>query len=106
MLPTEGLARFDFFRNFPHLGLFGARSRTRLVRNWHEGRSQLRRPYIESTSNCLPTATCHGLLLSLRKRGIKTSEVTTSIGRCFRNEEHYDGLRRLRAFHMREVRCR
>lgn len=56
-----------------------------------------------STGYCLPTATCYGLLLSLRERGIETSEVITSIGRCFRNEEHYDGLRRLRAFHMREV---
>jgi hypothetical protein len=105
LLPTEGLARVDFFRNFPHLGLPVARftdeARAELARGVEPTSSS--EHTIELTGCCLPIATCHGLLLSLRDRSIETSEIVTSIGRCFRNEEHYEGLRRLHAFHMREV---
>jgi hypothetical protein len=105
LLPMEDLARFDFFRNFPHLGLPVAtltdQARAELARG--EVATPSSEHTLVSTGYCLPTATCYGLLLTLRERSIETPEVITSIGRCFRNEEHYDGLRRLRAFHMREV---
>jgi hypothetical protein len=105
LLPTEGLARLDFFRNFPHLGLSAATftDETRAELACGEAAIPSSEHTLVSTGHCLPTATCYGLLLSLRERGLGTPEVITSIGRCFRNEEQYDGLRRLWAFHMREV---
>ncbi|GGT19448.1 aminoacyl--tRNA ligase-related protein [Streptomyces purpureus] len=105
LLPVEDLARLDFFRNFPHLGLPVATLSDEARGELARGEAALPAPEhtLVSTGCCLPTATCYGLLLTLRDRGLDTPEVITSIGRCFRNEEHYDGLRRLRAFHMREV---
>jgi hypothetical protein len=105
LLPEQDLARLDFFRNFPHLGLPVAtltdQARGELARG--EAATPSPEHALVPTGYYLPTATCYGLLLSLRERRIETPEVITAIGRCFRNEEHYDGLRRLRAFHMREV---
>jgi hypothetical protein len=105
LMPVEDLARLDFFRNFPHLALpvvtLTDEARDELARG--EATTPSPEHALVSTGCCLPTATCYGLLLSLRERGFETPEVITSIGRCFRNEDHYDGLRRLRAFHMREV---
>jgi hypothetical protein len=105
LLPVADLARLDFFRNFPHLALpvttLTDETRGKLARG--EAATPSPEDTLVSTGCCLPTATCYGLLVAMRERGIETPEVITSIGRCFRNEEHYDGLRRLRAFHMREV---
>lgn len=105
LLPVEQLARLDFFRNFPHLALPVAtltqEARGELARG--EAAVPSAEHTLVSTGHCLPTATCYGLLLHLRERALEVPEVVTSIGRCFRNEDHYDGLRRLRAFHMREA---
>jgi hypothetical protein len=100
ILPMEGLARLDFFRNFPHLGMPVATFTDEACAELARGEESVPSSEhdIESTGYCLPTATCYGLLLSLRERGIETSEVITSIGRCFRNEEHYDGLHRNAVF--------
>ncbi|MFE2586299.1 aminoacyl--tRNA ligase-related protein [Streptomyces sp. NPDC059378] len=105
LLPEEDLARLDFFRNFPHLALpvttLTEQAREELARGETTTPSSGHPPV--PTGCCLPTATCYGLLVSRQRRDIETPEVITAIGRCFRNEDHYDGLRRLRAFHMREA---
>ncbi|MFG2890709.1 aminoacyl--tRNA ligase-related protein [Streptomyces sp. NPDC048248] len=105
LLPEEDLARLDFFRNFPQLGLPVATLTEQAREELARGETATPSPEhpLVSTSCYLPTATCYGLLVSQKERDIETPEVITSIGRCFRNEEHYDGLRRLRAFHMREA---
>ncbi|MCB5164182.1 hypothetical protein LG634_04940 [Streptomyces bambusae] len=105
LLPVEDLARLDFFRNFPHLALPVATLPDGAREELARGETAVPSPghALVPTGCCLPTATCYGLLLTLRDSGIDTPQVVTSIGRCFRNEDHYDGLRRLRSFHMREV---
>ncbi|WP_328451085.1 hypothetical protein OG780_23135 [Streptomyces sp. NBC_00386] len=105
LLPEEDLARLDFFRNFPHLGLPVATLTDRARGELARGEVSTPSPEhpLASTGCYLPTATCYGLLVSLKERAFETPEVITSVGRCFRNEDHYDGLRRLRAFHMREA---
>ncbi|WP_052863981.1 aminoacyl--tRNA ligase-related protein [Streptomyces niger] len=105
LLPETDLARLDFFRNFPHLAQPVATLTDRSREELAQGEATTPSPEhpLVSTGCYLPTATCYGLLVSLQERSIETPEVITSIGRCFRNEDHYDGLRRLRAFHMREV---
>jgi hypothetical protein len=50
----------------------------------------------------LPSAVCYGVYLHLRDRALDNALMTV-VGTCFRNEQHYDGLRRLGAFRMREV---
>lgn len=105
LLPEEGLARLDFFRNFPHLGLPVTTLTDQARAELACGEASTPSPEhpLLATGCYLPTATCYGLLVAQQDRDMDTPEVLTSIGRCFRNEEHYDGLRRLRAFHMREA---
>ncbi len=103
LLSVDGLARLDFFRNFPISGI------RRPVRPGCARRPGLRwlapgSPLLRPTGHVLPSATCYGLLLSLEGTDVGEDGLRLSAaGRCFRNETHYDGLRRLWGFHMREV---
>ncbi|MFC1408871.1 hypothetical protein ACEZCY_06180 [Streptacidiphilus sp. N1-12] len=102
LLPAEGLARLDYFRNFPHLGVAAARFPDQAVDALAAGKEVAEQP-VSPTGYLLPSATCYGLLLSLAGQEVGPEFRLTAIGRCFRNEDHYDGLRRLWGFHMREV---
>ncbi|MFF9351862.1 aminoacyl--tRNA ligase-related protein [Streptomyces sp. NPDC014734] len=102
LLPADGLARLDYFRNFPHLGVAAARFRDDALDALADGEPAQDQP-VHGTGYLLPSATCYGLLLSLDSQDVGAELRLTAIGRCFRNEDHYDGLRRLWGFHMREV---
>ncbi|MFJ4678122.1 hypothetical protein [Kitasatospora sp. NPDC088783] len=102
LLPAEGLAKLDYFRNFPHLGVAAARYRGDTLDALAAGEPPAEQG-VHPTGYLLPSATCYGLLLSLSGAEVGDGQRVTAIGRCFRNEDHYDGLRRLWGFHMREV---
>ncbi|WLQ51897.1 hypothetical protein P8A21_32345 [Streptomyces poriferorum] len=102
LLPAEGLARLDYFRNFPHLGVSAGRFTEEGIDGLAAG-SAPADVSLAATGYMLPSATCYGLLLSLEGQEVGAGQRLTSVGRCFRNETHYDGLRRLWGFHMREV---
>ncbi|GAA0586863.1 hypothetical protein [Streptomyces crystallinus] len=103
LLPAAGLTRLDYFRNFPHLGVSAGRFTSDALDGLAVGESPESLP-LEPTGYLLPSATCYGLLLSLEGRDVGEDGLRLSAsGRCFRNETHYDGLRRLWGFHMREV---
>lgn len=102
LLPVEGLAKLDYFRNFPHLGVLAARLSEQAVDELAAGAEAGRQP-VDPTGYVLPSATCYGVLLSLEGQEVGEELRLTAVGRCFRNEDHYDGLRRLWGFHMREV---
>ncbi|TMR97080.1 aminoacyl--tRNA ligase-related protein [Nonomuraea basaltis] len=105
MLPAELLTRLDFFANFPHLALPVSGYAEEVVARLAGKEQQAPTPEdaLEPTGCLLPTATCYGLLMMFRQQKLQTSRLLTAIGSCYRNEKVYDGLRRLRAFHMREV---
>ncbi|OII65505.1 hypothetical protein BJP40_00960 [Streptomyces sp. CC53] len=103
LLPAAGLARLDYFSNFPHLGVAAGRFPPEALDGLAAGAAPADLP-LEPTGYLLPSATCYGLLLSLEDRDLGDEGLLLSAsGRCFRNETHYDGLRRLWGFHMREV---
>ncbi|MFE4619532.1 hypothetical protein ACFRJ7_25870 [Streptomyces sp. NPDC056747] len=103
LLSVEGLARLDYFRNFPHLGVSAGRFTPEALDGLAAGENPAELP-LRPTGHLLPSATCYGLLLSLEGRDVGEDGLRLSAtGRCFRNETHYDGLRRLWGFHMREV---
>ncbi|MFE2556324.1 aminoacyl--tRNA ligase-related protein [Streptomyces sp. NPDC059352] len=103
LLSVEGLARLDYFRNFPHLGVSAGRFTPEALDGLAAGEAPGELP-LSPTGHLLPSATCYGLLLSLEGRDVGEDGLRLSAtGRCFRNETHYDGLRRLWGFHMREV---
>ncbi|MGV9316447.1 aminoacyl--tRNA ligase-related protein [Streptomyces sp. NPDC003691] len=103
LLSAAGLARLDYFRNFPHLGVSAGRFAPDAFDGLAAGEPPGELPLVP-TGQMLPSATCYGLLLSLDGTDVGDGGLRLSAtGRCFRNENHYDGLRRLRGFHMREV---
>ncbi|MFE0700733.1 aminoacyl--tRNA ligase-related protein [Streptomyces sp. NPDC058872] len=103
LLSVEGLARLDFFRNFPHLGVSAGRFAPDALDGLAAGEAPAELP-LRPTGHLLPSATCYGLLLSLEGRDVGEDGLRLSaVGRCFRNETHYEGLKRLWGFHMREV---
>lgn len=51
----------------------------------------------------LPHSTCYGAYLYLANRSVAPDTTFTLVNRCFRNEERYEGLRRLLSFQMREI---
>ncbi|MFI5940994.1 hypothetical protein [Streptomyces uncialis] len=103
LLSVEGLTRLDYFRNFPHLGVSAGRFAPEAVDGLAAGEPPGELP-LRPTGHLLPSATCYGLLLSLEGQDVGEDGLRLSAtGRCFRNETHYEGLRRLWGFHMREV---
>lgn len=102
LLPVEGLAKLDYFRNFPHLGLSAARIEAESLDKLAAGQDPAEAG-VQPTGYMLPSATCYGLLLALAQQQLESEVRLTAVGNCFRNEDHFDGLRRLWGFHMREV---
>jgi hypothetical protein len=105
LLPAGVLATLDYFRNFPHLGVIAGRLSPAAMDEAAAGAdiAALAATSTLPTGFMLPSATCYGLLMSLAGADLAGAARMTAIGRCFRNEDHYDGLRRLWGFHMREV---
>lgn len=103
VLPVESLARLDFFDNFPHQALLV--SPLDLDRRPASGAQPVSfsGEELEPAALALPSAACFAVYLHLEGERIADATTVTVLGRCFRKEERYDGLRRLLGFHMREI---
>ncbi|MYW44273.1 aminoacyl--tRNA ligase-related protein, partial [Streptomyces sp. SID161] len=53
----------------------------------------------------LVSAACYNVYLHHRSATLTAPRLVTTVAKCFRNEDHYDGLRRLHGFTMREIVC-
>jgi seryl-tRNA synthetase len=102
LLPVADLARLDFYDNFPHQALVVApldlSRRTDGNRPTSFGGGEL-----EPAALALPSAACFAVYLHHAGTALAADTTVTVLGRCFRREEGYQDLRRLLAFHMREV---
>lgn len=101
LYPVADLAKFDVYTNFPHLSLVAARLRTDPPPSPRHG--QFDGSDLGAGGLGLPTATCFGAYLLLEGRQVPDDLLITLANRCFRQEDHFDGLRRLLTFQMREV---
>jgi seryl-tRNA synthetase len=104
LLPVESLARLDFYENFPHHALVV--SPLDLDRRGGGYGSAV--PAFSTGQLCsaelgLPSAACFAVYLHHEGQQLPGNTTVTVLGRCFRREEYYDGLRRVLGFHMREV---
>lgn len=102
------LDNFDYFDNFPHLGLAATRlDPQRLGKLLTEASRPLDRvppEIMEPTAFALPSAACYAIYLDLAGTTLpSTGTMRTTLATCFRNEDHYDGLQRLLGFSMREI---
>lgn len=108
LMRVEDLERFDYFRNFPHLPLLVSHLRPeRLPDVAKTGLPQGEAETGDLTSAgwALPSAACYNIYLHLAGTDLEAARYVTTVATCFRNEERYDGLRRLHGFTMREIVC-
>ncbi|MEU4348374.1 hypothetical protein [Streptomyces sp. NPDC023838] len=102
LLPVAALSRLDVYDNFPHQALVVSTLDLTLHQPGvqHE---QFMPGALEPALFGLPSAACFAVYLHHEGRALPDGTTVTVLGRCFRSEEHYDGLRRLLGFHMREI---
>ncbi len=103
VLGIEELAMLDVYRNFPHMSWVATTLAPEALADLDTSRGQVAREALAPSSVGLPSAVCYGVYVHLRGRKISERTLVTAVGTCFRNETHYDGLRRLGAFRMREI---
>jgi hypothetical protein len=108
LLSAADLESLDYFRNFPQLAVLGSRIRGDAAEEY--SRTGLSGPAVdaadlEPAGFALPSAACYSVYLSLRGTRLTASRRITTVATCFRHETHYDGLRRLLGFSMREIVC-
>ncbi|MER5888006.1 hypothetical protein ABT160_29665 [Streptomyces sp. NPDC001941] len=102
LYPVSDLQKFDVYTNFPHLALVA--SPLDLTGDAPEPRDGRFAPQeVLPATLGLPHATCYGAYLYYEGTEVADETLVTLVNRCFRREEHYDGLRRLLSFHMRET---
>jgi seryl-tRNA synthetase len=111
MLPpltrVDALHPLDYFHSFPHLGSVVSRIRTDRLDDYSQAVAvdAILASDMVNASYLLPSAACYSVYLHLHGVVLDEPAVITTMARCFRNEDHYDGLRRLWGFSMREIVC-
>ncbi|MFH8409823.1 hypothetical protein ACH4FX_34345 [Streptomyces sp. NPDC018019] len=108
LMRCQDLDRFDYYDNFPHLGLTATRLDPERVGPMlaESSRPVDRIPtdVMEPSGFALPSAACYAIYVDLAGTAVPAEGTTrTTVGTCFRNENHYDGLQRLLGFSMREI---
>ncbi|HEX3781759.1 MAG TPA: hypothetical protein VHX38_19010 [Pseudonocardiaceae bacterium] len=104
LLRVTDLARLDVLDNFPNQVVLA----TPLdLAAWPAARTgdveAIATEALEPAALALPTAACYSVYLHYQGESIADGTTVTVLGRCFRREQRYVELRRLLAFHMREV---
>ncbi|MDY0812151.1 hypothetical protein [Kitasatospora purpeofusca] len=106
LLPVAGLAKLDFYQNFPQLALVASRfdlADGRPAPTGAAAAGAVPGADLDPAALALPSTVCYGVYLGHTGAVLAENTAVTLVGQCFRNEEHYDGLRRLMSFRMREV---
>jgi len=108
LLRAADLEKIDYYENFPHLGLAAASAdpaRLSALRSAAEEPLRvLPSSVLNDTALGLPSAACYSVYFDLQGQTLPAEENrVTTVATCFRNETHYEGLRRLLGFTMREV---
>ncbi|MGW0737707.1 hypothetical protein [Streptomyces sp. NPDC002851] len=102
--PLSDLEKFDVYENFPQLQFVGGPldvtgtggSPTPVQGTF--ARDDVNPPFLG-----MPHSTCYGAYLYLEDQAVAPDTTLTLVNRCFRNEDKYQGLRRLLSFQMREI---
>ncbi|WP_199566690.1 class-II aminoacyl-tRNA synthetase family protein [Streptomyces triticagri] len=108
LLQPEDLDSIDYYDNFPHLGLAATAAdpaRLEKARTQSAGpTAALPASVLNDARLALPSAACYAVYFDLRGRTLESDgALFTTVATCFRNEDRYEGLRRLLGFSMREI---
>ncbi len=106
LLPVKDLALLDVYYHSPQQALLV--SSLNLNQFIHDPRhseiTQIRPDILEPVELGIPSSACYAVYLHYRGQAIPRSGILITIqGQCCRKEKHYDYVRRLLGFHMREV---
>ena len=106
LLPVKDLALLDVYYNSPQQALLV--SSLDLNQFTHDPSqsdiTQIRSDILEPVEFGIPSAACYAVYLHYKSQQIpRTGILITIKGQCCRKETHYDYIRRLLGFHMREV---
>ena len=102
------LASVDYFRNFPHMAVMATGIAPEALAEQGACGCDLQEVPagdLLQARYALPSAACFNVYLHLRGAVLDAPFLVTTGANCFRREDHYDGLRRLLGFYMREIVC-
>ncbi|MFE8977309.1 hypothetical protein ACFYM7_28375 [Streptomyces cyaneofuscatus] len=102
LFPVTDLEKFDVYTNFPHLA-WVAGSLELTDDQFKPVEGKFGPGAVTEARYGLPHATCYGAYLFHEGGQVADDLLVTLVNRCFRNEDHYSGLRRLASFQMREI---
>jgi hypothetical protein len=108
LVPVKDLARLDYFVNFPHLASLVAGFDLEAAGPaalGALGSEPVAGDLLAPAGHALPSAACYSVYLGLGDTDLDGPVRVTTSATCFRREQRYEGLRRLRAFTMREIVC-
>jgi seryl-tRNA synthetase len=108
LMRVSDLAGLDYFRNFPHLPLVVTRiDAAHLKESYVQGpaREEIPAEHLTHGAYVLPSAACYNIYIHLRGTRLNGPRYITTVASCFRNEQHYEELKRLWGFTMREIVC-
>ncbi|MBT2410994.1 hypothetical protein J7I94_10520 [Streptomyces sp. ISL-12] len=108
LLPVADLAGLDVYQNFPQLALVSSALDVTAAGVEKIGTEAAAGAFgpasLRAAGLALPSSACYGVYLHHRGGQVPAAgKLVTLLGQCFRDEDHFDALRRLKAFRMREV---
>ncbi|WP_327697967.1 aminoacyl--tRNA ligase-related protein [Streptomyces sp. NBC_00459] len=101
---VEDLHRIDYFQNFPQLAIAGSGLRPEALERQGKEPAVAAADLLDA-EYAMPSAACYNVYFDLAGTEIAEPLKVTTVATCFRREDHYDGLRRLLGFSMREIVC-
>ncbi|MEJ9218150.1 hypothetical protein P4H46_08160 [Paenibacillus glucanolyticus] len=107
LMKVQELARLDYFKNFPHLGLTVSQLSPESCDCFTNDTSvdAIQSEYHLDSHYMLPSAACYNIYLNMQGQVLPQTKYVTTIARCYRNENEYNELKRLWSFQMREIVC-
>ncbi|WP_326738875.1 hypothetical protein [Streptomyces sp. NBC_01022] len=105
LIPAGDLTALDYWENFPHLALpvAGVREDARKGLVVNAEHPVIGHGALSDAGHVLPSSACYPVYPGLAGTVVEDATLISTVANCFRNETHFDGLRRLMGFTMREV---
>ncbi|MFF2806301.1 hypothetical protein ACFVT2_03800 [Streptomyces sp. NPDC058000] len=105
LLPAADLARLDYYDNFPQQAVVAAplNLAQRDTSPFCQDTGCFPCQALQPAELGLPSASCYAVYLDHQGQQVPERTLVTIVGWCFRQEQHYEGLRRQLAFRMREI---
>jgi seryl-tRNA synthetase len=108
LMKVTDLNRIDYFHNFPHLAMLCAGLAEEAAPHYAQsgaGTGEVSSIHLADAQSALPSAACYNIYLDMADTYLDEPRLVTTVATCFRREQHFDGLKRLLGFSMREIVC-